>query len=158
MVGLVLAAELFRATAMAGTSAVEVKEDNFEPSITFVGPAEQLGERFLGVQGTNLGNLRCWLDKKTGAVAHQFYVTESHYGSWDFPYAAYGENGKALRFVSIAQQVIGCHSITGCAVTEIFGTNIEDADLRLYRNGFSVKFKNVTRPVAPNATRRSSIG
>src|SRR6266403_760266 len=53
---------------------VEIKDDKFEPRIIFWGIPSQHSPPLLGVIGTNQAKLRSWLDKKRGAVDHQFYI------------------------------------------------------------------------------------
>lgn len=122
---------------------VSVKDDQFEKSITLVGFPEQHEARYLGVDGTNRFFLRSWINKQTGAVQHQIYVSHTFNGGWIYWNSARDQDADALEFVSISRDVVDCSG--GCTETEIFGLTVLDAKLKKFAaTGYSVKVSSRT--------------
>lgn len=106
--------------------------------IGFVGPKAQHAPPFLGVPGTNFYCLRSFLDRQTGAAAHQLYVEDSYSGPerhWD---AAQDAAGDRLTFVAISADKIGCEN--GCSYAEEFAAEIPEQELRANPQGLAVTF------------------
>jgi hypothetical protein len=122
----------------APTTAARPAEGGSVRFAAFVGPLEQHDPPFLGVRYTNFDCLRSFLDRQTGAVAHQLYVADSYFGAerhWD---GAEDGAGRKLPFVPISSAEITCGD--GCAYADEFAADLPDALLRSSTGGLSVTF------------------
>ncbi|WP_148207282.1 hypothetical protein [Paramagnetospirillum magneticum] len=117
-------------------STVDIKDDQFEKSVLFIGPEETLGAGVLSEFNTYF--IRSWVDKGTLVATHQVYVND--YGSgWKFWNSAKDENSNIMEFVSISSHVGSCRY--GCSYFESFGASIDDKTLRSKREtGYRIKF------------------
>jgi hypothetical protein len=118
------------------TPAVVVREDLSPRYIEFIGPKILFAKPFLDVPDTNYFALRSWLDKKTGAVAHQLYVSESYVGARRTWLGARDGQGDALPVVAISSHEIACDP--GCFYTDDFAASLSDALLRKSLGGLAV--------------------
>jgi hypothetical protein len=120
-------------------SRVEVNDDKFEKAVRFLGRPSQHDSPLYGIADTNTYRLRSWLDRNTGAMTHQLYVSHFYSGEWIFWHRASDDQANTLEFVSIARNVISCRS--GCSYSEAFGVTIPHRTLERARNtGLSIKF------------------
>lgn len=117
-------------------ASVKVEDSKFENAVTFI-----------GIEGRHVGNqynryfLRSFMNKKSGQVAHQLYVSDHYDGYWEIWSRANSEDAQPLEFVSISRDVVYCGSgYAGCSLSEVFGAFIPDTDLRTHQDGYSVKF------------------
>lgn len=128
-----------RSVALPGTpGVVATREDLSRRFVTFVGPKTQHAPPFLDTPGTNFYCLRSFLDRKTGAVAYQVYVSDSYFGAergWD---AARDKAGDRLGFVHISTNEISCDA--GCSYAEEFAAAIPENELRASPQGLAVTF------------------
>ena len=60
---------------------VLAREDLSPGFVEFMGPKAQHAPPFLDIPGTNFYCLRSFLDRRTGAVTHQLYVSDSYFGT-----------------------------------------------------------------------------
>lgn len=127
------------AETQGATTSVATKPSELSARfIGFVGPKAQHAPPFLGVPGTNYYCLRSFLDRQTGAAAHQLYVEDSYAGAerhWD---AARDAAGNRLTFVSISADKIGCEN--NCSYAEEFAADIPEQELRANPQGLAVTF------------------
>lgn len=128
------------AAAGAGqpTPTVVVREDLSPRYIEFIGPKILFAKPFLGVPDTNYFALRSWLDKETGVVAHQLYVTESYIGPRRKWASARDDKGNALEVVPIGSEEIACNA--NCSYADEFAASIPDTLLRGSLGGLAVTF------------------
>lgn len=129
----------------AASGAVEIEESQFEPTIKFVGPAVQGGTRTVNAGDTfsRTHRLRSWLDKQSGRIRHQLYVSELYTGQWRFWNRANDQSARNLEFTSVDRNVTDCTGsrYNGCGYSEVYGASIEDASLRSARGGqYCTKF------------------
>jgi hypothetical protein len=116
-------------------SSVQKEESQFENPV-----------RFLGIQERHTGNpynryfLRSWVNKTSGEVNHQLYVSDYYSGSWAFWTQANSQDAQPLEFVSISRDVVDCGSSVGCLYSEHLGVTIPDTTLKAHQNSFAVKF------------------
>lgn len=125
-------------TAPAGPPAIEVREHLSGRYIALIGPKAQHAPPFLDTPGTNFYCLRSFVDRTTGAAAHQLYVSDSYTGAerhWD---AAHDEAGVGLRFIPISRNEISCEG--GCSYAEEFAANLPGDRLRANSAGLTVTF------------------
>jgi hypothetical protein len=120
------------------TPVVVVREDLSPRFIEFIGPKILFAKPFLGVPDTNYFALRSWLDKETGAVAHQLYVSESYVGARRKWQGAHDAKGDVLPIVSIGSHKIACDP--DCSYADDFAASLSDALLRNSREGLAVTF------------------
>lgn len=110
---------------------VQVEESQFEPTIRFVGIPQEFAPRSLNGTFSREWRLRSWLDKQSGKVKHQLYVTDIYNGKeWRFWVRANDQNASNLNFTSIDKTVISCSRYSGCGYAETFGVDIDDTSLR----------------------------
>ena len=119
-------------------SGAPASEDSSQRFVSLVGPKVQHAPPFLGVAGTNYYCLRSLLDRKTGQVAHQLYVSDSYSGAERNWNAARDGSGNSLKFVPIDRHEITCEA--GCSYFEEFAANIPEDELRASSKGLSVTF------------------
>jgi hypothetical protein len=127
----------------AAVKEIKLEDDKFEQRARVIGYPTNFGLAILP-NIPNTARIRSWIDKKTGAVDHQLYVTEYYDGNWRFYQTATDENATALRFVSVRRDVVTCAGsrYSGCSYVEIYGVDMDDAALRkLIANGGSYAIK-----------------
>jgi hypothetical protein len=127
-------------TAVTAQSKSKVPEESKLSArfIGFAGPRVQHDPPFLGVPYTNFYCLRSFLDRQTGATAHQLYVADSYFGAkrdWD---GAQDAAGHPLPFTHISTNKITCEN--GCAYAEEFAATLPKAGLRSADRGLAVTF------------------
>src|SRR5262249_35626897 len=116
-----------RSDAAAGTD---------EPSARFIGvigTRAQHSPPFLARAGPNFYCLRSFIDRRTGEVEHQLYVSDSYSGAprrWN---AARDGAGLPLRFIEIGRNEITCDG--GCSYLEEFAASIPESELRANPKG-----------------------
>jgi hypothetical protein len=140
LLGAVLTActQLMPAPPAAGRPVVLAREDLAPGFIGFIGPKTQHAPPFLGTPGTNFYCLRSFLDRRTGEVTHQLYVSDSYFGperGWN---AARDSRSRALAFVPVSHDEITCD--TGCSYVEEFAAALPEGELRANPNGLAVTF------------------
>jgi hypothetical protein len=122
----------------AGAVAVTEPKDMQSRFVGLIGTRAQHAPPFLGVPETNFYCLRSFIDRQTGEVRHQLYVSDSYSGAerrWD---AARDTGGHPLRFVEISRDQITCDG--GCSYAEEFGADIPERELRANPLGLKVIF------------------
>ncbi|HEV2301073.1 MAG TPA: hypothetical protein VGR91_05830 [Stellaceae bacterium] len=122
----------------AATPVVVVREDVSARYIEFIGPKILYAEPFLGVPDTNYFALRSWLDKRTGVVTHQLYVSESYVGARRTWQSARDGKGDPLPIAAIGNHKIACRP--SCSYTDDFAATLPDALLRGSPGGLAVTF------------------
>jgi hypothetical protein len=120
------------------TLTIVVRGDLSPRYIEFIGPKTLFAKPFLDVPDTNYFALRSWLDKKTGDVAHQLYVSESYAGARRTWLGAHAGKGDALTVVAISSHEIACQP--SCSYTDDFAASLSDALLRKSLGGLAVTF------------------
>lgn len=120
------------------TPAVVVREDLSPRYVAFIGPKILFDKPFLDVPDTNYFALRSWLDRKTGDVEHQLYVSESYFGEKRTWLGARDGEGDTLPVVAISSHEIACEA--GCSYTDDFAASLSDALLRKSLGGLAVTF------------------
>lgn len=119
----------------APRAAVQVEGSRFESSIKVLGiEGVQPGSRF------NRFYLRSWIYRNPAGVSHELYVQDFYDGDWKYWSRANSQDAEGLPFTSIARDVVGCGTITGCSFSESFEAAISDSVLRAHRGGYGVKF------------------
>jgi hypothetical protein len=123
----------------AGAAAVAVRENLSGRYIALIGPKAQHDPPYLGAPGTNFFCLRSFVDRQTGAAAHQLYVAASYDAlrDWD---AAHDGVGQALELVPVSRYKIACDSRGECSYAEEFAAILPENELRANTGGFSVSF------------------
>jgi hypothetical protein len=122
-----------------GVGAVVAPREELSPRfIVLIGPKAQHAPPFLDTPGTNFYCLRSFLDRETGAVDHQLYVSDSYFGAERDWNAARGGTGAPLRFVPISRNEITCDA--GCSYVEEFAAILPESELRASPNGLAVTF------------------
>ena len=136
-----------------GHPAVVVREDVSQRYIEFIGPKILFAKPFLGVPDTNYFALRSWLDRQTGAVTHQLYVSESHVGPRRHWTSARDAEGDPLPVAAIGSHKIACDP--ACSYSEDVAASLSDALLQKSRGDLAVTFgaeggrqKTITVPAA----------
>jgi hypothetical protein len=122
----------------ASRPAVLAREDLSPGFIGFIGPKAQHAPPFLDTPGTNFYCLRSFLDRRTGEVTHQLYVSDSYFGAareWD---SARDSAGTPLPFVSLSRDEIACDP--GCSYVEEFAATLPDSKMRASPDGLAVTF------------------
>ena len=114
---------------------VTVEDDQGKSRIRFIGEKARYG------RGTGVYLLRSWLERKSGALSHQVYVTDRYLSEsarhW---MRATDSDGKRLKFTLIDNKVENCGP-DGCPRMEAFGAAIEDAGLRAAaKRGYTIEF------------------
>ena len=120
------------------TAAVEAREDLSPRFIGLIGPKAQHTPPFLDIPGTNFYCLRTFLDRRTGEVEHQLYVSDSYFGAERDWNAARDGTGGSLPFVHISRNEITCEG--GCAYVEEFAATLPESELRASPDGLAVTF------------------
>lgn len=115
---------------------VTVEDDPSKSRIRFVSPNVHHGKA-----AGNVYLVRSWLDRKTGVVTHQIYVTDRYLTpnprNWN---QAAGPKGDRLKFTKIDSKVENCNP-DGCPRMEAFGAGIDDAALRAAASrGYTITF------------------
>jgi hypothetical protein len=119
-------------------SIASAREDIKSRFVGVIGTRAQHAPPFLGVPDTNFYCLRSFIDRQTGEIRHQLYVSDSYSGierRWD---AARDGAGHALRFVEISREQITCDG--GCSYAEEFAADIPESELRANPQGLKVVF------------------
>jgi hypothetical protein len=122
----------------ASRADVLAREDLSPGFIGFIGPKTQHAPPFLDIPETNYYCLRSFLDRRTGAAAHQLYVSDSYFGperDWN---AARDRTGRPLPFVPLTRDEIACEA--GCSYVEEFAVTLPESELRAGRDSFAVTF------------------
>jgi hypothetical protein len=130
--------QLQPAAPAARRPVVPAREDLAPGFIGFIGPKTQHAPPFLGTPGTNFYCLRSFLDRRTGEVVHQLYVSDSYFGperGWN---AARDGSGGPLPFVPVSHDEITCD--TGCSYVEEFAATLPESALLASSNGLAVTF------------------
>jgi hypothetical protein len=123
---------------------VEVKDDEFESSVTFLGPDRTFGS---GEYRSPLYifRLRSLVHKTTGNIGHQVYIDNLYraYGWYDWNQAL-AIGGGSLPVASISSDSsCSARRSPACGYREAFGVSLSDADLRKNRTrGISFKLKS----------------
>jgi hypothetical protein len=128
------------AAASSGAAAAPTAEDPSSRFIGVIGTRAQHAPLFLGVPETNFYCLRSFVDRRTGEIQHQLYVSDSYSGTerrWD---AARDGAGHALRFIEIGHNEITCDG--GCAYLDEFAAVIPESELRANPQGLTVIFSS----------------
>jgi len=133
------------------TPANEVAVEREGRFVGLIGPRVQHSDPYFGVRDTNFYCLRSWLDRNSGEVTHQLYLTESYSGAKRNWNAASDNRGSPLRFVPIRSDEISCDR--NCSYAEEFAAALPENLLRGNPQGFSVSFTSasgarLTIPVA----------
>jgi hypothetical protein len=122
-----------------GPGAVAAVREELSPRfIALVGPKAQHAPPFLDIPETNFYCLRSFLDRQTGEVEHQLYVSDSYFGALRDWNAARDGAGRPLPFVHIGREEITCDG--GCSYVEEFAVTLAESELRASRNGLTVIF------------------
>jgi hypothetical protein len=139
--------------------AVVVRDDLSPRYIEFIGPKILFAKPFLDVPDTNYFALRSWLDRKTGAVEHQLYVSESYVGARRMWLGARDGEGDALPVVAISSHEIACQP--SCSYADEFAATLPDALLRKSLGGLAVTFSakggSVKTIVVPGAVVKAEL-
>jgi hypothetical protein len=96
--------------------------------IGVIGTKAQHAPPFLGVPETNFYCLRSFIDRRSGEILHQVYVSDSYSGPERRWHAARDGGGHPLRFVEISRHEIACSG--GCSYLEEFAADIPESELR----------------------------
>ncbi len=123
----------------AGGAAVEVREHLSGRYIALIGPKAQHDPPYLGAPDTNFFCLRSFVDRQTGATAHQLYVAASYDMLRDWS-AAHDGAGHALEFIPISRLKIACDSTGNCSYAEEFAAELPESELSGNTGGFPVTF------------------
>jgi len=117
---------------------VEARDELSPRFIGLIGPEAQHAAPFLDIPGTNFYCLRSFLDRQTGEVEHQLYVSDSYFGAERDWSAAHDGTGRPLPFVHISRDEITCDG--GCSYVEEFAATLPESALRASPNGLAVTF------------------
>ena len=151
------------ASPLAGSAPaarVTVRADLSPRYVEFIGPKILFAKPFLGVPDTNYFALRSWVDRETGAAAHQLYVAESYRGKRRVWQSARNERGDPLPVVSIGSDEIACDA--DCSYSDEFAAKLPEALLHdSAERGLVVTFAaqsgNVRRIEVPAAAIRAEL-
>jgi hypothetical protein len=119
-------------------AAVAAREDLSGHFIALTGPKRPHAPPFLDVAGTNFYCLRSFIDRRTGVIEHQLYVSDSYSGAERNWNAARDGSGEPLRFVPISRDEISCAA--ACSYAEEFAASIPESTLRASLGGLDVTF------------------
>lgn len=122
----------------AGVPVVMARDNPSDRFLGFIGPKAQHAPPFLDIPGTNFYCLRSFLDRRTGAVEHQLYVSHSYFGAERDWNSARDSAGRSLQFVHISRDEITCD--TGCSYVEEFAATLPESELRASPKGLAVTF------------------
>ena len=128
-------------TAAADAPAPALK-DASPRFIGVIGSRAQHAPLFLGVPQTNFYCLRSFVDRRTGEIQHQLYVSDSYFGAERRWNAARNGAGRPLRFIEIGRHEITCDG--GCSYLEEFAASIPESELRASPRGLTVIFSAET--------------
>jgi hypothetical protein len=117
-------------------ASVKIEDSQFDEAATFIGINTEIS---YAIDRDTLYLLRSWVNKKSGQVTHQLYITNFYYGDWIFWSRASSEDAQPLEFIAMQSKVIDC-AYSRCSYSETFGALIPDAVLRIHQHGISVKF------------------
>jgi hypothetical protein len=117
---------------------VAARQDPLSRFIGVIGARAQHAPPFLGVRETNFYCLRSFVDRQTGEIRHQLYVSDSYSGAQRGWNAARDGAGHPLRFVEIGRDEITCDG--GCSYAEEFAASLPDNELRASPRGLAVTF------------------
>ncbi len=143
-----LGAQLAGCTAMTtterdlsspGQNGIAVREDLSGRFVALIGPRIQDDPPYLGVPRTNYSCLRTLIDRKTGEMAQQLYVSASYEANHDWD-AAHDHAGRTLTFLPISRLPIACTGTDKCAYAEEFAAKFPESLLNENPRGFSVTF------------------
>jgi hypothetical protein len=135
-----LAAVMIAFLVLAGAAAakeatgVQVEDDQFSASATFLGPSEDTNPLSTD---SKAWRLRSWVDKKTLKATHQLYVDVVYKGEWRMYETAADDSATAHEVLTIDRSVISCRY--GCTMSETVGVDLTNEFLRAHRSGFAVK-------------------
>jgi hypothetical protein len=124
----------------SGVLVTEAREDSSHRFILFIGPRAQHAPPFLDIPDTNFYCLRSFVDRRTGEIAHQLYVTDSYFGAERGWNAVRDSAGAALPFVAIGHDEISCDA--GCAFVEEFAANLPESLMRASSDRLAVTFSS----------------
>ena len=124
--------------AAQGATPVAVSTEQGGRFVALAGPRRQHADPFLGVAGTNFYTLRTWIDRQSGEIAHQLYVSDSYSGAARDWNAARDAQGRPLRFIAISKNEITCQP--SCSYVEEFAAALPEPQLRESVGGLSVTF------------------
>lgn len=117
---------------------VEADTDEFDTSVTFRGITETNGEsESFGASNSRTYFIRSFLDKESGEISHQLYISIDYFNDWRFYNRASLVGGDNPEFIEIASDV-DCSSY-GCTYNEQMAVTMSDKYLRDHENGFKVK-------------------
>ena len=122
----------------AARPVVLAREDLAPGFIGFIGPKAQHAPPFLDTPGTNFYCLRSFLDRRTGEVTHQLYVSDSYFGAERGWNAARDSAGTQLPFVPVSRDEIACDR--SCSYVEEFAATLSDSRMRASPDGLAVTF------------------
>lgn len=113
---------------------VEIQDSEFDKNITFTGITDY------SVVGLGYSLIRSWLNKDTGNVYHQLYITQSYRAeTWRNWIQAYADDTSNLEVESINSNIEWCHP-KECYYKETIGIDISSINLQDKINtGFRIK-------------------
>jgi hypothetical protein len=123
----------------AAGASVAVREHLSGRYIALIGPKAQHDPPYLDMPETNFFCLRSFIDRQTGASAHQLYVVASYDAKRDWD-AAHDGAGQALTFIPISRYKIACVGDDNCSYAEEFAARMSESELRQSPGGLSVTF------------------
>jgi hypothetical protein len=129
----------------AAQDGAPVGEAQLPRFIGVIGAKEQHAPPFLGVGDTNYYRLRSFVDRRTGEILHQVYVSDSYSGAERHWNAAHDGIGRPLRFFSISENEITCAAgAAGCSYVEEFAATLPESELRAGPRGLVVIFTSAS--------------
>jgi hypothetical protein len=120
-------------------STVAVREDLSGRFIAVIGPRVQDSPPSFDTPGTNYSCLRSFIDRRTGATAHQLYVAASYDFNHDWT-SAHDSAGQILEFIPISRFEIACDSKHNCSYAEEFAAKFHEQEFIGNPHGFPVTF------------------
>jgi hypothetical protein len=110
---------------------VQVNDDKFSKTITLVG-YEQVQRVHPQGGDSFIHQLRSWINRDTGEVTHQIYVSQVYGGTgWRHWNRANDQTANPMEFNSINKKVGSCSGRgAGCVHTETFGIDVGDVALK----------------------------
>jgi hypothetical protein len=125
----------------ADGSTVAVREDLSGRFIAVIGPKILGNPSPVDPPDTNYSCLRSFIDRRTGATAHQLYVAASYDFNHDWT-TAHDAAGRILEFIPISRLEIACDSKHNCSYAEEFAAELSKHELTENPHGFSVTFSD----------------
>lgn len=144
------------AATATGGAAVEVREHLSGRYIALIGPKAQHDPPYLGAPDTNFFCLRSFVDRQTGATAHQLYVAASYDRLRDWN-TAHDGGGHSLEFIPISRLKIACDGTGNCSYAEEFAAELPESELSANTGGFPVTFADRTGDAQTIAVSSSQV-